>query len=78
MVDLLELKSLKLVLVWGWGGGCFFVCLLFQRTEVQVVYHLELHVAVNSYPERFLKSTVFYFIRNTKGENDGIKEAVQS
>ncbi|XP_024909460.1 dynein heavy chain 10, axonemal-like [Cynoglossus semilaevis] len=36
------------------------------RTEVQVVYHLELHVAVNSYPERFLKSTVFYFIRNTK------------
>ncbi|XP_058491324.1 dynein axonemal heavy chain 10 [Solea solea] len=35
-----------------------------HRIEVQVVYHIELHVAVNSYPERFLKSTVFYFIRN--------------
>ncbi|XP_035496799.2 dynein axonemal heavy chain 10-like [Scophthalmus maximus] len=37
-----------------------------QRIEVQVVYHIELHVAVDSYPERFLKSTVFYFLRNTK------------
>lgn len=45
------------------------VFLRFQRIEVQVVYHIELHVAVDSYPERFLKSTVFYFLRNTKGEN---------
>ncbi|XP_069379878.1 dynein axonemal heavy chain 10 isoform X1 [Paralichthys olivaceus] len=37
-----------------------------HRTEVQVVYHIELHVAVNSYLERFLKSNVFYFFRNIK------------
>lgn len=42
--------------------------LCFQRIEVQVVYHIELHVAINEYPERFLKSRVFYFLRNTKGE----------
>ncbi|XP_022608125.1 dynein heavy chain 10, axonemal [Seriola dumerili] len=34
--------------------------------EVQVVYHTELHVAVNQHPERFLKSRVFYFLRNIK------------
>ncbi|XP_044053526.1 dynein axonemal heavy chain 10 isoform X1 [Siniperca chuatsi] len=37
-----------------------------HRIEIQVVYHIELHVAVNEYPERFLKSPVFYFLRNTK------------
>ncbi|TNN52944.1 Dynein heavy chain 10, axonemal [Liparis tanakae] len=37
-----------------------------HRLELQVVYRIELHVAVNEYPERFLKSTVFYFLRNTK------------
>ncbi|KAL6114194.1 dnah10 [Pungitius sinensis] len=37
-----------------------------DRFDVQVVYHIELHVAVNEYPERFLKSTMFYFIRNRK------------
>ncbi|XP_036382121.1 dynein heavy chain 10, axonemal [Megalops cyprinoides] len=36
------------------------------RTEVQVVYHTELHVAVNIVPERFSKSSIFYFLRNTK------------
>lgn len=45
-----------------------FLVLCFQRIETQVVYHIELHVAVNKYPERFLKSPVFYFLRNTKGE----------
>ncbi|XP_031164939.2 dynein heavy chain 10, axonemal [Sander lucioperca] len=34
--------------------------------EVQVVYHTELHMSVNEYPERFLKSSLFYFLRNTK------------
>ncbi|KAG7244084.1 hypothetical protein INR49_006246 [Caranx melampygus] len=38
------------------------------RIETQVVYHTELHVAVNQYPEKFLKSRLFYFIRNTKEE----------
>ncbi|TKS80370.1 Dynein heavy chain 10, axonemal [Collichthys lucidus] len=37
----------------------------FQRTELQVVYRIELHAAVNEYPKRFLKSSAFYFIRNT-------------
>ncbi|XP_030593055.1 dynein heavy chain 10, axonemal isoform X2 [Archocentrus centrarchus] len=37
-----------------------------HRTEVKLVYHTELHVAVNEYPQRFLKSCVFYFLRNTK------------
>ncbi|XP_037633762.1 dynein heavy chain 10, axonemal [Sebastes umbrosus] len=36
------------------------------RIEVEVVYHIELHVSINEYPERFLKSRVFYFLRNTK------------
>lgn len=40
----------------------------FQSTEVQLVYRTELHVAVNEYPEKFLKSCVFYFLRSTKGE----------
>uniref|UniRef100_A0A7N8Y270 Dynein axonemal heavy chain 10 n=1 Tax=Mastacembelus armatus TaxID=205130 RepID=A0A7N8Y270_9TELE len=30
------------------------------------VYPTELHVAVNQYPERFLRSPVFFFLRNTK------------
>ncbi|KAM4616801.1 dynein axonemal heavy chain 10 [Polymixia lowei] len=38
----------------------------FTRTEVQVVYHIELHVAVNNVPERFMSSNVLYFLRNTK------------
>ncbi|XP_031712248.1 dynein heavy chain 10, axonemal [Anarrhichthys ocellatus] len=49
-------------------------------THVQVVYHIELHVAVNEYPERFLKSTVFYFMRNTKEtvhEPKDMKEAIK-
>ncbi|MEQ2180242.1 hypothetical protein GOODEAATRI_033886, partial [Goodea atripinnis] len=37
-----------------------------QSTEVKVVYRTELHVAVNQHPEQFLKSKVFYFLRNTK------------
>ncbi|XP_060895064.1 dynein axonemal heavy chain 10 [Labrus mixtus] len=37
-----------------------------HRVEVQVVYHVELHAAVDEYPERFLQSRVFYFLRNTK------------
>lgn len=37
-----------------------------HRTEINLVYHTELHVAVNQYPQRFLKSCVFYFLRNTK------------
>uniref|UniRef100_A0A3Q3B280 Dynein axonemal heavy chain 10 n=1 Tax=Kryptolebias marmoratus TaxID=37003 RepID=A0A3Q3B280_KRYMA len=37
-----------------------------STTEVKVVYHVELHVSVNQYPERFAKSRVFYFLRNTK------------
>ncbi|XP_029909103.1 dynein heavy chain 10, axonemal [Myripristis murdjan] len=36
------------------------------RTEARMVYHIELHVAVNIVPERFTKSIVFYFLRNTK------------
>ncbi|CAL8247788.1 unnamed protein product [Merluccius merluccius] len=36
------------------------------RTEVQVVYHLELHVAVDHIPERFMTSSLLYFLRNTK------------
>ncbi|XP_035641685.1 dynein axonemal heavy chain 10 [Oncorhynchus keta] len=36
------------------------------RIEVQVVYHMELHVAVNHVPERFMKSNILYFLRNTK------------
>ncbi|XP_042277329.1 dynein axonemal heavy chain 10 isoform X2 [Thunnus maccoyii] len=37
-----------------------------HRVEVQVVYHIELDVAVNNIPERFTKSRIFYFLRNTK------------
>ncbi|XP_030648846.1 dynein heavy chain 10, axonemal [Chanos chanos] len=37
-----------------------------DRIEVRVVYHVELHVAVNQVPERFMKSNVLYFLRNTK------------
>ncbi|XP_055367956.1 dynein axonemal heavy chain 10-like [Betta splendens] len=35
-------------------------------TEFQVVYHMELHVAVNEYPEKYLNSCVFYFLRSTR------------
>ncbi|XP_076854099.1 dynein axonemal heavy chain 10 [Brachyhypopomus gauderio] len=37
-----------------------------SRVEIQTVYHVELHVAVNCIPERFLKSSVVYFLRSTK------------
>ncbi|XP_062273833.1 dynein axonemal heavy chain 10 [Scomber scombrus] len=37
-----------------------------HKVEVQVVYHVELHLAVNNIPERFTKSRMFYLIRNTK------------
>ncbi|XP_078791125.1 dynein axonemal heavy chain 10 isoform X3 [Oryzias latipes] len=37
-----------------------------QKTEVEVVYHTELHVSVDEYPERFLQSSVFYFSRNLR------------
>ncbi|KAL2092820.1 hypothetical protein ACEWY4_012618 [Coilia grayii] len=36
------------------------------RFEIQVVYHIELHVSVNHVPEKFLKSNIFFFLRNTK------------
>ncbi|XP_076006843.1 dynein axonemal heavy chain 10 [Genypterus blacodes] len=39
------------------------------RTEVQVVYNLKLHVAVNDMPQRFVESglvNLVYFIRNKK------------
>ncbi|KAK9522770.1 hypothetical protein VZT92_019216 [Zoarces viviparus] len=45
-----------------------------SHTPVQVVDHIELHVAVNEYPERFLKSTVCYFLRNTKETVDEPKD----
>ncbi|KAL0979348.1 hypothetical protein UPYG_G00183960 [Umbra pygmaea] len=34
--------------------------------EVRVIYHTELHVAVNNVPERFMKSNLLYFLRNCK------------
>ncbi|KAL7391500.1 hypothetical protein ABVT39_010104 [Epinephelus coioides] len=48
------------------------------RLEIQVVYHVELHVSVDEFPERFCKSHVFCFIRNTKDtivEPSDMKEA---
>ncbi|XP_017580699.2 dynein heavy chain 10, axonemal [Pygocentrus nattereri] len=36
------------------------------RTEVQIVYHVELHVAVNSIPDKPMKSNILYFLRNTR------------
>ncbi|KAM8866758.1 dynein axonemal heavy chain 10 isoform 2-T2 [Synchiropus picturatus] len=36
-----------------------------QDSEVGVVYHTELHVAVDQVPERFMNSRIFYFLRNT-------------
>uniref|UniRef100_A0A8C7PKH0 AAA+ ATPase domain-containing protein n=1 Tax=Oncorhynchus mykiss TaxID=8022 RepID=A0A8C7PKH0_ONCMY len=49
--------------------SCYLSDFLFfsQRIEVRVVYHMELHVAVNHVPERFMKSNILYFLRNTKG-----------
>ncbi|XP_009299843.1 dynein axonemal heavy chain 10 [Danio rerio] len=37
-----------------------------RNFEIQVVYHVELHVEVNIIPERFEKYNVLYFLRNTK------------
>ncbi|XP_062874230.1 dynein axonemal heavy chain 10 [Trichomycterus rosablanca] len=37
-----------------------------SRVEFQTVYHVELHVAVDFIPKRFMKSNVLYFLRNTK------------
>uniref|UniRef100_H2LCS2 Dynein axonemal heavy chain 10 n=1 Tax=Oryzias latipes TaxID=8090 RepID=H2LCS2_ORYLA len=47
-------------------------------TEVEVVYHTELHVSVDEYPERFLQSSVFYFSRNLRAvvQPRDMKEAV--
>lgn len=42
--------------------------LSYQRVELHTVYHVELHVAVNSIPKRFVKSNVVYFLRNTRGQ----------
>ncbi|XP_067084612.1 dynein axonemal heavy chain 10 [Osmerus mordax] len=39
---------------------------LLPRIEVRVVYHVELHVAVNNVPEKFMKSNILYFLRNTR------------
>ncbi|XP_053509735.1 dynein axonemal heavy chain 10 isoform X2 [Ictalurus furcatus] len=44
-----------------------------ERVEIQTVYHVELHVAVNYIPQRFMKSNVLYFLRNT---NETIIEPV--
>ncbi|KAG7265791.1 LOW QUALITY PROTEIN: hypothetical protein CRUP_036669 [Coryphaenoides rupestris] len=37
-----------------------------KSQPVQVIYHLELHVAVNHIPERFMNSSLLYFLRNNK------------
>ncbi|KAI7812536.1 putative dynein heavy chain 10 [Triplophysa rosa] len=42
-----------------------------RNIEIQVLYQVELHVALNNIPERFLKNTVVYFLRNT---NETISE----
>ncbi|XP_063753564.1 dynein axonemal heavy chain 10 [Eleginops maclovinus] len=39
-----------------------------EGLEIQVVRHIELHMSVNDFPKQFVKSTLFYFIRNTKDE----------
>ncbi|KAJ3602265.1 hypothetical protein NHX12_030024 [Muraenolepis orangiensis] len=36
------------------------------EVDVQVVYHLELHVAVNHIPQSFMTSSLLYFLRNTQ------------
>ncbi|KAG5280454.1 hypothetical protein AALO_G00060150 [Alosa alosa] len=36
------------------------------RFEIQVIYHVELHVSVNHASEKFFKSNIFYILRNTK------------
>ncbi|XP_053336632.1 dynein axonemal heavy chain 10 [Clarias gariepinus] len=36
-----------------------------SRVEIQTVYHVELHVALDRIPERFISSNVLYFLRNT-------------
>ncbi|TUV82046.1 Dynein heavy chain 10, axonemal [Bagarius yarrelli] len=38
------------------------------RVEMQTVYHVELHVAVNFIPKQFMKSNVLYFLRNTNAD----------
>lgn len=46
---------------------CVCVCVCgFQMMDM--VYFAELHSAVDKNLKRFLKSCIFYFIRNTKGE----------
>uniref|UniRef100_A0A674DLM6 Dynein axonemal heavy chain 10 n=1 Tax=Salmo trutta TaxID=8032 RepID=A0A674DLM6_SALTR len=42
--------------------------------EIRVVYHMELHVAVNHVPERFMKSNILYFLRNTKAASQDKEE----
>ncbi|XP_027024931.2 dynein axonemal heavy chain 10 isoform X2 [Tachysurus fulvidraco] len=44
-----------------------------KRAEIRTVYHVELHVAVNYIPNKFMKSNVLYFLRNT---NETIVEPV--
>lgn len=46
----------------------FFLC-DFQR--IDMAYFPELRSTVDKNLERFLKSCVFYFLRNTKGEMTG-------
>ncbi|XP_028292993.1 dynein heavy chain 10, axonemal [Gouania willdenowi] len=36
-----------------------------SKTELKVVYHTELHIAVNHVPLRFVNAPVFYFIKHT-------------
>nr|XP_015221526.1 PREDICTED: dynein heavy chain 10, axonemal [Lepisosteus oculatus] len=36
------------------------------KIEIQTVYHIELHVALNHVPERSMESNVLFFLRNTK------------
>lgn len=51
---------------------CIFSFCGSQR--IDMVYFTELRSAVDRNLERFLKSCIFYFIRNTKGEwTDGLQ-----
>ncbi|KAM6931388.1 dynein axonemal heavy chain 10 [Xenentodon cancila] len=49
-----------------------------ERTEDKVVYHVELHVATDFIPERFLKSRNFYFRRNRKETVDKPKDMIEA
>ncbi|XP_051514176.1 dynein axonemal heavy chain 10 [Myxocyprinus asiaticus] len=44
-----------------------------RNIEVQVVYHVELHVALNNIPEKFVNFNALYFLRST---NETITEPV--